>query len=191
MKLFDHGAMWKKRNGMVFCTAMPYGNHKSIEEYFYQMVKEFNFPQTIKLEFLDDIYKYRSSGNVMIAIYCELPYESCSSECSIENLYEKAGNTSKVERIEYQANTLYNRDKSVSEYAKRQANGFCQLCGNPAPFKDKNQRPYLEAHHIIWLADGGGDAINNVVGLCPNCHRKMYQLNLEEDINKLLKIASC
>ncbi len=32
----------------------------------------------------------------------------------------------------------------------------------------------LEVHHVIRLADGGSDTINNSVALCPNCHRELH-----------------
>ena len=69
--------------------------------------------------------------------------------------------------------------------AKRRANGICQLCDEPAPFKDKNGEPFLESHHIVWLSNGGEDTIENSTALCPNCHRKMHSLNLRADIDKL------
>lgn len=78
----------------------------------------------------------------------------------------------------------------MSEYAKQRANGICQLCHLPAPFIDRDGKPYLESHHIIWLSDGGEDSISNTVALCPNCHRKMHALNLDDDVNKLLQIAT-
>ena len=80
----------------------------------------------------------------------------------------------------------YVRDQNVSEYTKRRADGHCQLCKEPAPFITKNDEPYLETHHIKWLADGGKDSISNTVALCPNCHRKMHSLNLESDRRILL-----
>ncbi|MFV5483444.1 HNH endonuclease [Acinetobacter towneri] len=46
--------------------------------------------------------------------------------------------------------------------------------------------PYLETHHIVWLARGGEDTISNTVALCPNCHKRMHLLDLEEDKVKLL-----
>ena len=80
----------------------------------------------------------------------------------------------------------YVRSAYVVEYAKRLANGICQLCEQPAPFKDKKSMPYLETHHIAWLARGGEDTIFNRVALCPNCHKRMHVLDLEEDKTKLL-----
>jgi len=68
--------------------------------------------------------------------------------------------------------------------------GFCQLCNNQAPFLDSNGRPYLEAHHIVPLADNGPDELTNMVALCPNCHRKMHVINQKEDVAVLQEKAS-
>lgn len=90
-------------------------------------------------------------------------------------------------------NTLaksYERNAYVSEYAKRRANGYCQLCECPAPFTDSHGNPYLETHHIVWLSNGGNDSIENTVALCPNCHRKMHVLNRQADVQKLVEIAN-
>lgn len=50
---------------------------------------------------------------------------------------------------------------------------------------DKDNNPYLESHHIIWLSKGGDDSIENTVALCPNCHRKMHEIANEEDVKLL------
>ena len=84
----------------------------------------------------------------------------------------------------------HERNPWVAEHAKRLAKGFCQLCNQPAPFKNKSGEPYLETHHIIWLAKGGEDTIANTVALCPNCHRKMHIQNEEKDIQTLQAICS-
>ena len=76
------------------------------------------------------------------------------------------------------------------EAALGRAKGICQLCAKPAPFADIYGEPFLEVHHVGWLANGGNDNIDNAVGLCPNCHRKMHILNLTSDIAKLKTIAS-
>lgn len=80
----------------------------------------------------------------------------------------------------------YVRNEYVVEYAKRLANGVCQLCDQAAPFHDKKGIPYLETHHTVWLARGGEDTIFNTVALCPNCHKRMHVLDLEQDKAKLL-----
>ena len=79
------------------------------------------------------------------------------------------------------------RDEAVSEYVKRAANGMCDLCGNPAPFKNHKGAPYLECHHLTPLAKGGDDLMYNAVALCPNCHRKMHSINNASDKKSLLE----
>lgn len=83
--------------------------------------------------------------------------------------------------------TQFVRNEYIREYARIRANGICELCDNPAPFKDYYGNPFLETHHVIFLSKGGDDSIDNVVAICPNCHRKIHNLNLEEDVNKLLE----
>ncbi|MFJ5535967.1 HNH endonuclease [Vreelandella titanicae] len=86
--------------------------------------------------------------------------------------------------------TVIPRSPYIAAYAKRRANGHCELCQQPAPFETKKGEPYLECHHIEWLAKGGDDSIENTVALCPNCHRKMHALNLSNDISTLIKISN-
>jgi 5-methylcytosine-specific restriction protein A len=84
----------------------------------------------------------------------------------------------------------YDRDPWVVEYAKRRANGVCQLCKESAPFNNNKGEPYLEVHHIVWLAKGGEDTPENTVALCPNCHRKMHVVDCKDDVNSLFKSVS-
>lgn len=86
-----------------------------------------------------------------------------------------------------QSTTQHERSVWVSEYAKRLSQGQCQLCTEPAPFNKPNGEPYLESHHIEWLAKGGSDSVENTVALCPNCHRKMHIINDSKDV-QLLKL---
>ncbi|BDM22055.1 HNH endonuclease [Pseudomonas sp. LRP2-20] len=84
----------------------------------------------------------------------------------------------------------YLRSIWVAEFAKRRSKGNCELCTKPAPFERKNGEPYLETHHIKWLANGGADSIDNTVALCPNCHRRMHIINCKKDIKVLQKKAT-
>jgi len=104
---------------------------------------------------------------------------------STEELQKRAKHSKKGVGVRQVTTTTYERNEYVSEYAKRRANGVCQLCEDPAPFKDKKGEPFLETHHIVWLSQGGEDTIENTVALCPNCHRKMHTLNYHADIEKL------
>lgn len=83
----------------------------------------------------------------------------------------------------------YERNQNIREFALRMAKGNCQLCENPAPFKDKKGNPHLEVHHIKFLSEGGEDAITNVIALCPNCHSKMHILGIPDDKKKIENLA--
>lgn len=85
--------------------------------------------------------------------------------------------------------TQYTRDPYIGELAKRLAAGKCELCRQPASFKDSKEKPYLETHHVVWLARGGSDSIDNTVALCPNCHRKMHIVDDPNDVKRLLRVA--
>lgn len=66
------------------------------------------------------------------------------------------------------------RSAKIRKYTHMRANGFCESCANRAPFKNSVGQPFLEVHHILRLADDGPDSVENVVALCPNCHRKAH-----------------
>lgn len=107
---------------------------------------------------------------------------------SQEAIKEKVKNI-KSNVVTKEVKTVYReRNQFIAEYTKNRANGICDLCGEPAPFFDKNGKPYLESHHVITLANGGPDVIYNTVAICPNCHRRIHILNNREDTEKLEKI---
>ncbi|MCK8607261.1 HNH endonuclease [Apilactobacillus ozensis] len=82
------------------------------------------------------------------------------------------------------------RNLSIVELARLFAHGKCQLCNKNAPFCEKDGTPFLEVHHIQWLSKGGPDTIDNVIAICPNCHRRMHILNIPSEVNLLKQKAS-
>jgi len=108
-----------------------------------------------------------------------------------DNDYESLNNDDYLEVIDDAMEDLkitktmtkqFYRSLLVKEYVSRRAKGSCELCNNPAPFKDNNGHPFLENHHIDWLSKGGKDTIANCVALCSNCHRKVHVLKYGNDI---------
>lgn len=65
------------------------------------------------------------------------------------------------------------------------AKGKCELCKNTYP----DGELFLESHYVVWLQDGGEPTIDNVVALCPNCHKRIHIYNDPADTDTLLKIA--
>ena len=70
--------------------------------------------------------------------------------------------------------TVYERSPKVAAWVLRACGGKCEYCDQEAPFKDIAGDPFLEVHHVKRLADGGPDAVENCVALCPNCHRNFH-----------------
>jgi predicted HNH restriction endonuclease len=81
------------------------------------------------------------------------------------------GKPEKIQTISY----AFNRSPDVVAEALLRANGFCERCRQQAPFLRKSNRSaYLEVHHIIPLSEDGTDTLENVLALCPNCHREVH-----------------
>ena len=82
---------------------------------------------------------------------------------------------------------VYARSEALRVYVQRRADGHCEGCKAPAPFKAKNRRPYLEPHHTTRLSDGGPDHPRHVIALCPTCHRRVHHADDGEQYNETLK----
>lgn len=75
----------------------------------------------------------------------------------------------------FQPVRVFIRNPDVIAEALFLADGTCQKCHAAAPFaRRSDQTPYLEVHHKKPLADGGADTLENVIALCPNCHREAH-----------------
>lgn len=71
--------------------------------------------------------------------------------------------------------SVFLRNPDVVVEVLTRSKGFCESCRKKAPFvRSSDNSPYLEVHHIIRLADGGYDTIENALAICPNCHRKAH-----------------
>lgn len=81
----------------------------------------------------------------------------------------------------------YTRSEQVKRYARKAAQGVCQGCDEEAPFIDKTGEPFLEVHHLYRRSDGGPDHPDNVIAICPNCHRRVHHGEDGETFNKRLK----
>ena len=105
---------------------------------------------------------------------------------SDEELLKRVTTGPKKSGLRRSVTTSHTRSEDVAEFTRRRANGICELCSNPAPFQNKKGRPFLEVHHIVWLAKGGDDWIDNTAALCPNCHRRVHILEDSNDVKILL-----
>jgi 5-methylcytosine-specific restriction protein A len=110
-------------------------------------------------------------------------------QLSTDELYKRAEecieNKSTVRSSSSSQNT-YTRSEVVKKYALRAADGVCQGCNKEAPFVGKNGEPFLEVHHLHRRSDGGADHPDNVVALCPNCHRRVHHGQDGDKFNQTL-----
>lgn len=83
--------------------------------------------------------------------------------------------------------SVYDRLRNIVIYVCKRAKGFCEGCNAPAPFKTESGRPFLEAHHIDHLSDGGLDHPINVAAVCPNCHRRAHHAVDRKSFNSKLR----
>jgi 5-methylcytosine-specific restriction protein A len=69
----------------------------------------------------------------------------------------------------------FKRNQYVVQEVLERAKGHCEDCQSAAPFlRASDGTPYLEVHHVVTLANGGLDNVENAIALCPNCHRKRH-----------------
>ncbi len=123
--------------------------------------------------------------------------DSDLASLSLRELYDLAKGIHGVPDRQATSETRRYRSAVVKAFAKSWARGFCQFCGNIAQYEDAEGRPRLHVHHIQYLDQGGQDAVENVVAICPNCHDIIHlrQARADADIlraavtNQLLNFA--
>jgi predicted restriction endonuclease len=85
---------------------------------------------------------------------------------------------------------LYCRNQKVRKAVLKRAKGKCEFCAKPG-FLGPNGKPYLETHHVIFLAKEGADRTTNVIALCPNDHREAHfgkrRVEIEKEMIQRLK----
>jgi len=69
------------------------------------------------------------------------------------------------------AGSAFVRNRALVAWALRRSEGHCEACERTPFRRYSDGEVYLEVHHIIPLAAGGFDSEENVIALCPECHR--------------------
>ena len=110
-----------------------------------------------------------------------------AADLSVEELFNRAKNsTSRETEPTTSTGKSYTRSDLVRDFALRDADGICQACGQEAPFVTNDGEPFLEVHHLYRVSDGGIDDPENVIGVCPNCHREIHYGQRGEELNERL-----
>lgn len=84
---------------------------------------------------------------------------------------------------------VFYHNKELEEKIRAFANNKCELCGQAVPASAKGDE-YLELHCIRWLREGGLPEPQNMVMLCPNCHKTIHLSDDPDDEIRMLRIAS-
>lgn len=85
-------------------------------------------------------------------------------------------------------NSLYTQEPKIEDLSLRtihkiliRANKSCQIC--------KWNKSICDVHHIVAIKHGGNNEMNNLVIVCPNCHRCIHVLGSDyislEELQKL------
>ena len=81
-----------------------------------------------------------------------------------------------VKGIDFQNGRMKGYD-SVEEFVFARQGGVCPFCGKPID----------DYHHVIPRSQGGSDGPENRIGVCKECHKKIHQGELNEDLRGVLK----
>ena len=91
-----------------------------------------------------------------------------------------------------QTTQVYERNQELKNICINRANFQCEIDKNHKSFISSKQHNYVEAHHIIPLSfqnkfDVNLDSLENLISLCPICHKAIHNGNKEEKL-KILKL---
>ena len=127
------------------------------------------------IKYIKPIKKTTGSETLESLIKTEESEIKKAQKDSSENRLKRIASAKKnPERIRVYSYT-YKRNPDIVAEALARASGVCERCKNPAPFtRASDNSPYLEVHHVVPLVKGGEDTLENVVAICPNCHREMH-----------------
>lgn len=103
----------------------------------------------------------------------QIEFESKFIEIYTKKQKEKPAGANKPKSYQV-TTTQYYTSPGVKAWVLKLANEKCELCKGKAPFITNQDIGYFELHHVVRLADGGSDTVENTVALCPNCHREMH-----------------
>lgn len=85
------------------------------------------------------------------------------------------------ERRAYLIRRIYERDRTLVDRLQDIYKGRCQLCEWEP--KARYGHRVCDAHHIHWLSQGGTDALDNMMLVCPNHHRAIHATEAQLDFN--------
>ena len=146
------------------------GNRKITDRFIpkYQSVENFlslNLEAVVSPESFSDDIATQAVENVLPS--------RLSKEERLEHLKELAQKALQDRSRDYvEVNGKRIKRKTILvAFVKERDNNTCEACG--FTFKKKDGENYVEVAHIKPLSEGGPDDPENMVALCPNCHKKL------------------
>jgi len=168
----------------------------------YELVKKYQDNLINDYSSLENYFKTDSLNHFLIAVYqgqglisnylqiesfenkmeqdeIEHSVEVYSDELNKNDLYQRIIDCEKdsTEKIIINRST-YKRYNYLMVQIKKYRNYKCQFCSTM--ILKANLEYYIEACHIKAKAEGGKDSLDNILILCPNCH-KLFDCGNKED----------
>ena len=99
------------------------------------------------------------------------------------------------ELVKYKTDESLPRNPNYRDMALIRENYTCELCGTHKTFTDKNNVEYFEGHHLIMYNISVQsrfkyclDHPDNIMCLCPNCHREIHHSSIQHTKDLLIKL---
>lgn len=209
-RFLDNGLFVYSGEGQVGDMTMDGGNERILNHrengdslYIFEKVGEQNGADVVtydgEYEYVDHYWERAPDDNGEMrdairfklapagGIETELDAEEASG-LSLEELFERAKESERgeVSTTSSSSGESYTRSDLVRDFALRAAEGICQGCEEEGPFVDKDGERFLEVHHLYRVSDGGVDEPENVIAICPNCHREVHYGRYGDELNNSL-----
>ncbi|SNC59332.1 HNH endonuclease [Marinobacter sp. es.048] len=106
---------------------------------------------------------------------------------SDEELRKRAGKAPRQPATKVAERKEFERSPAVVAYVQNRAGDNCEMPGcTSVLFRKADGSAYKEVHHILPLAEGGDDSVENAAALCPNCHRAQHYAENKAQLRKII-----
>lgn len=148
------------------------------------MIQSFNYNQQLTPQFIE-----------RMQFYMDTVYESLAEAHHISVLKGKVSEYRSILNFKEtkESQDELQRSSSIRQLAVALLPEECVGCKDDYSLEDRtfkyrnSDRYYLEIHHVIaFSSDRTGDQLDNLVKLCPTCHRALTKGRAEENYQKLL-----
>lgn len=104
-----------------------------------------------------------------------------------------AANNRKPELNE-NSNSRYKTNTRLAKTIIKRHNYLCEIDGSHISFINRKGKQYMEAHHLLPMSSqkdflpANIDREENIVSICPNCHRAIHYGSIDEKRERLSKL---